>query len=320
MEFFHLKLSAAYLLDLILGDPQWFLHPVRIIGRLIERGESDFRRWFKSEFAGGLLLTLCLCAGVYVGVHLLLMVLADVLPTLSWVVEIGLIYTCLSTKDLAVESRWVAEALAAENLPLARQKLSYIVGRDTQDMDAAEVVRGAVETIAENSVDGILSPLFYALLGGAPLALTYKTINTLDSMIGHKNARYIQFGKAAAKIDTWVNWLPARITGFLFPLAAGLTGFSAVRSWRAAWREGKNSPVPNSGIPEAAMAGALGIELGGTNFYQGVAVQTPKLGSAFAPLNRENIAQATRIMYAASLLFFLAVMAARVFFDGVFQP
>ncbi len=306
------NLTIAYILDLLLGDPQWFPHPVRLIGFLIDKGESQCRKWISKELLAGAILTIGLILFSFASTYYILRFISSYSIILARVVEIILLYCCLSTKDLAVECNWVRTALEEGDLELARKKLSWVVGRDTDQLDPKEISRATVETVAENTVDGIVSPLFFAIIGGAPLAMAYKTINTLDSMIGHRNDRYIRFGKLAAYIDTAANWVPARITGFLFPLAAALSGFSGKKSFRTAWKDGANSPVQNSGIPEAAMAGALQVRLGGINFYKGQPSPTPYLGQSERALSPKTIQESIRLMYAASFLFFLAATLARL--------
>lgn len=310
-----LNLSAAYFLDLIFGDPQWFPHPVRAIGFMIDRGEKVMRKICRSEVVGGALLSIGVILLTFYAVRSLLLSLGHYSFILFRTVEIFLLYSCLSTKDLAVESREVQDALQSGNLAAARQKLSRIVGRDTGNLDEKEIVRGAVETVAENAVDGIIAPLFYALIGGAPLAMAYKAVNTLDSMIGHRNEKYIRFGRFAAAIDRWANWIPARISGFLFPAAAAMTGFSVIKAYRTAWECGALAGASNSAVPEGAMAGALGVQLGGINFYQGQPVETPRMGYPERTLSIETISEAIRMMYAASVLFAAAGVGFRFFLE-----
>lgn len=308
-------LTVAYGLDLLLGDPQWFPHPVRIIGWVIERGEHVFRKWIGSESAAGTILTSGLVLLSFSFTYACLKFLSKYSINYSTIAEIFLLYSCFSTKDLAVESGWVKNALESKNISLARRKLSWIVGRDTEQLDEPEIIRATVETIAENSVDGVIAPIFYAVIGGAPLVIAYKSINTLDSMIGHKDEKYIRFGKFAAMLDTLANWIPARISGFLFPIASGVSGFSLKNSYKAAWQKETKWALSNSAIPEAAMAGALSIQLGGTNFYKGQSRHTPKLGDALRPLSIENISESVKIMVVVSFVFFLFGLAARFFME-----
>ncbi|HLO25804.1 MAG TPA: adenosylcobinamide-phosphate synthase CbiB, partial [Geobacteraceae bacterium] len=205
------------------------------------------------------------------------------------------------------------DALARGDIGEARRNLSYIVGRDSANLDEPEIWRATVETVAENSSDGVIAPLFYLMLGGPPLALAYKAINTLDSMVGYKNEQYLQFGWASARCDDLANWLPARLTGLLMVLAAPLAGLSMTRAWWMMARDGHNHASPNSGIPEAAAAGALGVQLGGTNRYFGKPVAKPTIGDALKPLSREAYRGAVRLMYGAEGLLVAAFLTAKIF-------
>ncbi len=296
---------AAYLLDLWIGDPQVWFHPIRILGKMIEWGENFFRSLCKSEFCGGTFLAMGVPALVYFFITIFIQKLNLFYPYLASLAEVILIYLSLSVKDLAVESRWVREGLRKKDLELARNKLSWIVGRDTENLEEKEVVRATVETIAESTVDGIMAPLFYAFIGGAPLAFTYKAVNTLDSMIGHKNTRYLYFGKSAAAIDRWANFIPARLAGWFIPIASLITGHSFKKSWSVAWSRGALTKIPNAGIPEGALAGALSVQLGGTNFYEGKEVNAELLGEPLEPLSLEKIDSSISIAYVASALFLL---------------
>lgn len=302
-------LILAYGLDLAVGDPRWMPHPVRWIGRAIDQGE----RWLRAliaagslswEYAAGGLLVAVIVGGSFALSWALIHSCYSFSRALGLIVSTFLLFSCISTRDLDVESREVLKALEKKDIPLARTKVSMIVGRDTENLTEPEIVRAAIECVAENTVDGIISPLLFAFLGGVPWAVAYRAVNTLDAMIGHKTERYIRFGLVAAKIDVWANAIPARLSGILFPMAAGLTGFSFGRSWKAAWRDGFPSAHPNSGIPEAAMAGALGVQLGGMNSYEGMPVPTPLMGAPLRPLEPRRIDDAIRVMYAASFITF----------------
>ncbi len=301
MDTLPLKLALAYLLDLGLGDPQWLPHPVRGLGWAIQRGEGILRSLIHDERRAGWLLVAGIAGGTLGLVQFLLGVLGKF--SIGWAFwgEVVLLYSCLSTRDLAVESWPVYRALKSHDLRTARVKVSRIVGRDTDCLTEPEIVRAAVETIAESAMDGIVAPLFYAVLGGAPLACLYKAVNTLDSMVGFRSARYVRFGQAAAQVDRWMNAVPARLTAWALALSALMTGGSAGEAlrvtYRDAWKQGENS-----WIPEAAMAGALGVRLGGTNFYQKVPREMPCLGDPRRPLEPEAIAQAIRLMWVCSFL------------------
>lgn len=293
---------AAFALDLACGDPRWLPHPVRLIGRAAGGLEWLLERLAGRGYLAGLAFTLAIVAGTWAATAALVQVASNWDWRAGLAVEIVLLYTALAARDLDVESRPVFTALAAGDLPGARSWLARIVGRDTARLDEPEVVRAAVETIAESTVDGVVAPLLYGLVGGAPAALAYKAINTLDSMVGHRDERYGRFGWASARLDDAANYVPSRVARCLFPAAAALRGFSAARCWRIVWRDGHKSPSPNAGIPEAAMAGALGVQLGGTNYYDGVASERPRLGDATEPLEQRHIPAAIGIMYAVAVL------------------
>ena len=289
----------AVLLDLLLGDPRWLPHPVVWIGRLITALEKGLRRLVPNERAGGVLL-LILTVGVTCGLALgILKGAYAVSPYAGFAAAVFMSYACLAARSLHGESRLVADALVRGDLAESRRYLSYIVGRDTAGLDEPEIWRATVETVAENSSDVVIAPLFYLMLGGPALALVYKAINTLDSMVGYKNERYLRFGWASARCDDLVNWLPARLTGFLMVLAAPFLGLSGREAWRIMRRDGRNHSSPNSGISEAAAAGALGVRLGGTNWYFGKPVAKPTIGDALRPLSRESYGGAVRLMYGA---------------------
>jgi len=297
------SILAAYLLDLVFGDPRWLPHPVKGMGWLIGRLERPFRALLGNERLSGAAFAFAIIAFTWSitfamtkGGHLFN-------DYLGIAVSTAIIYTSLSVKDLGVESLAVFDALKEGDLNKARRALSKIVGRDTAGLDEREIIRAAVETVAENIVDGAVAPLFYAFLGGAPLAMAYKAINTLDSMIGYKNNRYINFGRAAAKIDDAANFIPARISVIFLVLGGWMSGYDPVKTWKAIARDGMKNPSPNSGLPEAAVAGALGVRLGGLNYYNSVAVQKPYIGDDVKPLNRLHIREAVRIAYVISGLF-----------------
>ena len=306
-------LIIAYGLDLIVGDPRWMPHPVRWIGYAIDRGEALLRRMIAWEYVAGGLLVVAIVAGALGSSWLVIKICFSLSHLLGVAVSIFILFACISTKDLAVESREVLRALEKKDIPLARQKVGMIVGRDTDKLTEPEIIRAAIECVAENTVDGIISPLFFALLGGVPLAAAYRAVNTLDAMIGHKTERYIRFGWVAAKVDDWANFIPARLSGILFPLAAGLSGFSLKDSLRIAWKDGYRTAHPNSGVPEASMAGALGVQLGGMNSYKGMPVPTPLMGEALRMLSPQCINDANTVMYVCSAMTFLMVLTVKIF-------
>ena len=304
----YIVVPAAVLLDWLLGDPRWLPHPVVLIGRLIRLLEKALRRLITSERQAGVLL-LVLTVFVTVTVSWGILAAARLLhPLAGTLAAILLGWTCLAARSLHRESRLVAVALEQGDLVEARRYLSYIVGRDTAGLEPPEIWRGAVETVAENSSDGVIAPLLCLMLGGPVLAMAYKAVNTLDSMVGYKNERYLRFGWASARCDDLANWLPARLTGLLLVMAAPLTGLSAGGAWRIMRRDGRNHASPNSGIPEAATAGALGIQLGGTNSYFGKPVVKPTIGEPLRPLDNAAWQGAVRLMYAAEVLLIIGFM------------
>lgn len=308
------ELSLAAVLDVGVGDPRWLPHPVRGMGAVIGWIDHRIRTVCRSEQAlqiAGVCLALGLPASVYGAATWVIAQAAAIHPILGQAVGIGLAYTTLAGRDLYDHVQAVTGALAAGDLAGARKAVSMIVGRDSAALTEPEIARATVETIAESASDGIIAPLVYLSLGGAPLALAYKAVNTLDSMIGHRDERYEHFGWASARLDDVLNWVPARLTGGFIALAAGLSTGQWHRiheSWYILHRDGDKHPSPNSGLPEAAMAGALGVQLGGRNYYDGVAHDAERLGDGPAEVAPEHIGHANRIMlvtYALGLFFAL---------------
>lgn len=302
-----LALPAAFALDAMLGDPRSLPHPVRWMGRAIERAEPWFRRQFANERLAGLLFALTLILGCW-GLSALALLLAYRLhPAFGFLLETVLLFYCLSARSLSQAAMEIHASLAAGAVDQARTQVAMIVGRDVERYQADDIARATVETVAENVVDGVLSPLFFAAIGGAPLAVAYKMVNTLDSMVGYKNPRYLLFGRAAARIDDAANFLPARLSALLIGLAARLVaGASGRLALITAWREGKNHASPNAGYPEAAFAGALGVRLNGPNFYHGVLVEKPFIGVGLGTVGLDHVRQACRLMTLTAVLGCLA--------------
>ena len=292
-----LTLPAAFALDALVGDPPSLPHPIRWMGRAIERSEPFWRRTVASERLAGLLFAASLILGCWLVALLVIGLAWKAHALFGFVVETVLLFYCLSAKSLRQAALEIDRLLAAGEVDRARARVRMIVGRDVDRYGADDIARATVETVAENVVDGVLSPLFFAALGGAPLALAYKMVNTLDSMVGYKNPRYLLFGRAAARIDDAANFLPARLAVPLIALAARrVEGASSRQALDTARREGKNHASPNAGYPEAAFAGALGVRLNGPNVYHGVLVDKPFLGAGFGPVTRAHIARACRLM------------------------
>lgn len=299
-----ISIYLGYILDLIIGDPYSFPHPVKYIGKLIKTLESFIRRVFKTEGLlkfGGFILCIATVAIAYIVTYLFVNIFK--FNYILYILVNGfVIYTTLATKCLKDEAIKVYNVLKTDDLEKSRIQLSYIVGRDTTELNEKEIIRATVETVAENAVDGIISPMFYAFVGGAPLAMAYKAINTLDSTVGYKNDKYLNLGFASAKLDDIVNYVPARLSVLFMPIASMILGYNAKNSFKIGIRDRKNHKSPNCALSEGAVAGALGIQLGGTNVYFGKEVYKPTIGDKMTNINVENIMDTNRIMYMSSLV------------------
>lgn len=298
----------AILIDQVLGDPRSKLHPVILIGGMITKLESKLLRITLSpqqkQFNGFLLVFLVLCITYYVtwAVIYLLTLLS---PTASFWGSAILLSFAIAPRSLAEAGSEIHNYLLAGDLAQARYKVGWIVGRDTAELTPAEITRATIETIAENIVDGIISPLFYFVIGGVPLAFLYRAVNTLDSMVGYKNEKYFDFGMIAAKVDDAFNYIPARITAILIFIAAFCLGYNARGAITTIKEDAAKHPSPNSGWAEAGVAGALGIRLGGLNYYNGIKSFRAYMGKEVTPLQPQQIKQAIRIMYFVTGLFVL---------------
>jgi adenosylcobinamide-phosphate synthase len=299
-------IAAACVLDWIAGDPEWLPHPVRLIGRCTQLGESMLHRPAQSareELVAGAALTLGVIGGSYLGTTKLIEWAYRISSATGAATELLLCWTCLASRNLLDESLSVIRALEQADLPGARQRLARIVGRDTFDLSETEIHRAVIETLAESACDGIVAPFVYLAVGGVPLAMAYKAVNTLDSMIGHSDQRYFYFGKTAARLDDLANYFPSRLTALAILAAAGIenntSGLSALRTW---WRDGAKHKSPNAGQPESAMAGALEVRLGGENTYAGDRVASSLLGAEFEPPMLHHAKQALRLVTLVSLL------------------
>ena len=299
-----LSIYTGYILDLIIGDPYSFPHPVRFIGKLINFVEKQIRKTTKSD--KGLKIAGFILWFIVVGVTLSSTFIAIQLfkfnKIVYFLVNSILIYTTLATKCLKDESVKIYKVLKTGDIEKSRIQLSYIVGRDTTNLSEKEIVRATVETVAENTVDGIIAPLFYGFIGGAPLAMAYKAINTLDSTVGYKNEKYYYLGYASAKIDDIANYIPARIGVILLSLGSLFVGFNFKDALKIGIRDRKNHKSPNCAFPEGAVAGALGIQLGGTNIYFGKAVYKPTIGDKKREIEIEDIVRTNKIMYSSSII------------------
>jgi adenosylcobinamide-phosphate synthase len=302
------ELALACVLDAAVGDPRWFPHPVRWMGSIVNWYDRFVYQLLLSpskQRMAGVLLAVALPAGAYAVGALLIWFCSSIDPLWGSVAIVVLAWTTLAARDLIDHVVSVQRALQSVSLTEARAAVAKIVGRDTEEMAESDIVRATVETIAESTADGIIAPLFYLVIGGAPLALAYKAVSTLDSMIGHLDDRYRWFGWASARLDDLANFLPARITALLLVLSAGILSRSWTvmqRAWQILLRDGGQHPSPNSGRPEAAMAGALGVQLGGINRYDGLPIERPCLGDPYQPLTKVHIGSALTLMLWISLM------------------
>jgi len=295
-------LPAVFLLDFLLGDPLWLPHPVRWMGKGIAHFELLFRDKIPSPRWSGLFFALFLVSMTWLFSILLLAMARSLDPLFGKLVEILLIYYAVAAFSLKNSAMDVYLALKNNGLEAAKEKVSRIVGRDVESLDREGVVRATVETVGENLVDGVISPLFWAAVGGAPLAMTYRMINTLDSMVGYKNEKYRDFGMASARIDDLANWIPARLSVPVIALAAFFAKLPWKQAFETGFAEGKNHASPNSGYPEAAFAGALGVRLGGYSYYGRVLVEKPWIGQAFGAVVDDDVKRACRLLLIASLM------------------
>lgn len=295
-------IGLGYLLDLFLKDPHTVWHPVRLIGNFIAVQERFYRNILKLELAGGLLLAVITPATVFVLSLGMLMALGRIHWSLAIVGDALLVWCAISPSALAAEAREIEKRLEAGDDAGAKKALSMIVGRDTGPMDRAAIARATVETVAENSVDGLVSPLLYAALGGGPLAMAYRAVNTCDSMVGYRNERYERFGKIPARIDDAANFLPARLALVIISLSAWLAGLNGRMAMVIGLRDRLKHPSPNSAHGEAAFAGALGVRLGGPSVYGGIVKEKPWLGDDLKPMDTSVIAQARRLLWWTALI------------------
>lgn len=299
-----LSIYIGYVADLIVGDPYSFPHPIRFIGKLINFTQGIIRKVFKSDKQlkfGGFILWF-ITVGITYLITYSIVKLFSFNGLLSVVVNGFIIYTTLATKCLKDEALKIYNVLKTGDIEKSRTQLSYIVGRDTTTLSESEIIRATVETVAENTVDGIIAPMFYAFIGGAPLAMVYKAINTLDSTVGYKNEKYKDIGFASAKIDDVANYIPARISVVLMTIGSFFLRYNYRNCFKISIRDRKNHKSPNCAFSEGAVSGALGIQLGGTNVYFGEKVYKPTIGDKLREIDKEDIIKTNKIMYASSFV------------------
>lgn len=297
-------ITAGFILDLIFGDPHWLPHPICWIGNLIAFTEKVLRGLLgegkKKLLFGGFVLVAVVLSLSFAVPYIILYFAGQVNIYLRFAIETIMFYQIFATKCLRDESMKVYYSLKNNDLVDARLKLSWIVGRDTKELTAEEVTKGAVETVAENTADGITAPMFYMFIGGAPLAFLYKGINTMDSMVGYKNEKYLYFGRCAAKLDDIANFIPARLTGLLMIVATFVLQLDAKQAWKIFWRDRYNHLSPNSAMTESVVAGALNIQLGGGHFYFGQWVHKETIGDDNRKINAYDIVLANKLLYVTS--------------------
>ena len=295
---------GGFVLDALFGDPAWLPHPVVYMGKAISKLEKFLRprlpKTPQGELLGGAIVAFCLPVGTFLLTGLVCWGAARLHPLLGLAVQMFWCGQALAARGLVQESTNVYIELKKPDLPGARKAVSRIVGRDTAELTAEGVTKAAVETVAENASDGVIAPLLYMLIGGAPLALTYKAINTMDSMLGYKNEKYLYFGRVPAKLDDVANYIPSRLAGLLWVAAAALTGNSARGAWKIWRRDRRRHASPNSAQTESACAGALGVQLAGPAYYFGEYYAKPTIGDALRPIEPEDILRANQMMYVAS--------------------
>lgn len=305
---------VAWVLDFLIGDPQSWPHPVRWMGHLIAAAQQVVRRYCHSEralCAGGGAMWLVVVGLSWAAAWGILTLARAIHPWFGWVVEVWMIFTVLAGRSLARAARDVERPLRANDIARSREKLAWIVGRDTSRLQPEQINRAVVETVAENTVDGIIAPLFFLLLGGAPLAMAYKAVNTLDSMVGYKQEKYRAIGMVSARLDDIANYIPARLGWLLLSAAAFLCHQNGSRALHIGWRDRYNHSSPNCAWAEAPVAGALGIRLGGPNDYFGERVEKPWIGDAQRPVCVDDISHTIRLMWVASTLALALVITVR---------
>ena len=299
---------AGFLLDCIFGDPVWLYHPIRVIGNLISLLEKAFRKETdgeKQSIVKGGVLWLIVVSVSFLVPFLLLWVAGKIHPAVRWMLETFWCYQIFAARCLATESGKVYDKLVAQDLEGARKAVSMIVGRDTESLSFEGVTKAAVETVAENTSDGVTAPLIYLLIGGAPLGFLYKAVNTMDSMLGYKNEKYLYFGRIPAKLDDVFNYIPARLTAWFMILAAFLCGLDGKNAWKIYRRDKRKHASPNSAQSEAVCAGALRVRLAGDAVYFGKLYKKDYIGDALKEIEPEDIRRTWKLMYVTTVLMLL---------------
>ena len=309
-------LVMGYILDLIFGDPYWMPHPVRFIGNLISILEKVIRRFMpktkRGEYIGGIILTVMVVSISMVIPLVIILIAKTINKYLALIVESFMCYQILATKSLKVESMKVYDELEKNDLPSARKAVSMIVGRDTKDLTFSGVAKAAVETVAENTSDGIIAPMIFIAIGGAPMGFFYKAINTMDSMVGYKNEKYMNFGRFAAKLDDVVNYLPARISAYQMILSSFFLRYDYKNAFKIYKRDRYNHASPNSAQTESVCAGALDVQLAGNAYYFGKLYEKPTIGDNIREINYDDIKKANRLLYCTSFISIVIISVIKI--------
>jgi len=300
-------LPAAFLLDFLLGDPIHFPHPVRWMGKIITALEPKFRKLPVGLTLSGAMFSISLIFIVWFSTFLIVATAQSIHPLAGIGIQTLIIYYSISIRSLSDSAMSVYRPLEKGQLQQAKNKLAMIVGRDVEKLNDSQIAQAAVETVGENLVDGVISPLFFAAIGGAPMAMAYKMINTLDSMVGYKNEKYKHFGKPSARIDDIANFLPSRLSIVIIAIAAQILNGKGGRSFKIAVTEGTNHTSPNAGYPEAGFAGSLRVRLGGPNTYSGCLLSKPFIGASFAEAEPDHIKKACDLMTLSSLIWLCVI-------------
>lgn len=298
-----ISMIIGFILDLIFGDPHWIPHPIRLIGNVISKGEVIIRKIFKDkEFLGGVCLSLLVTSFSFIIPLLILHIAGKINVILKIVIESLFIYQIMAAKSLKDESMRVYKYLCKKDIKNSRKYLSWIVGRDTENLNEEQITKAAVETVAENASDGVIAPLFYIAIGGAPLGFLYKAVNTLDSMIGYKNDRYMYFGRFAARMDDVFNYIPAILTSYLMMAGSFLLKMNYKNAYKIYKRDRHNSSSPNSAKSESVAAGALGVVLLGDAYYFGKLVKKKTIGDNLRAISIHDIKSVNKLMYTCAVL------------------
>ncbi|WP_105618612.1 cobalamin biosynthesis protein [Vallitalea okinawensis] len=312
-----LAICIAFIIDACIGDPYWFPHPVKYVGKYIKWFERSFYKKQKNIRYIGLLLTLTTVLLSFGITALLLWISLKIHIAVFWVTNILIMWTCIAHRCLGDEARKVYKKLKEDDLEGARKQVGYLVARETDQLEEVQVCKAVIETVVENTSDGIIAPLFYIAIGGAPLGMAYKTINTLDSMVGYKNERYKEFGYVSAKLDDFANYIPARLTGILMVVASFFLKMDYRQAFKILKRDRRNHASPNAGYPESATAGALGIQLGGDNVYFGKVVSKPTIGDDKQPVVKRHIKDSIYLMTGSTVLFIITLIGLNIALHGI---